>query len=343
MLRALAALLLIASAATAGQPQTATVTLPPAAVTLGEALASIQAQTGLTLTTTFDPKSPLKLERRDGALWPLLTEVAKASGGRLAVASKGRAVVVEKGVPPPASIDGAFRVAVKQVVCRRDFDTGRSVTEVTLEVHWEPRLPVFRIDTEPRGTFGAEEMTPSVGKSAVSGSAFTSVVRLPAIPRSVGGQSASGRIHAVDSFSLTSKFTVTAAAKMLQFRVGDTSKPTTLTQEGVTFTLQPPRKIQDRWDVPVELVYPPSKVEFESFEAGVWLSRNRLQLIDPAGKPLDPINEDFREAAGKANLVYRFPAGKVPADRTGWSLLYETPSPLVEFDVAFTLSNIPLP
>ena len=55
------------------------------------------------------------------------------------------------------------------------------------------------------------------------------------------------------------------------------------------------------------------------------------------------MNEDFRESPGKANLVYRFPAGKVPADRAGWSLVYETPSPLVEFDVAFTLSNIPLP
>ncbi len=347
MVRAFATLLLIASAGTAGQPATTPITLPPAAVTLGEALGSIQAQTGLTLTTTLDPKLPLKLERRDGPLWPLLTEVATAAGGRLSVASKGRAVAVEKGVPPPASIDGAFRVAVKQVASRRDFDTGKGVTEVTLEVHWEPRLPVFRIDSEPRGTFAADsfngEMTPSAGKSAVGGTTFTSVVRLPAIPRSVGGQSASGQIHAVDKLSLAGKFTVTAAAKMLQFRVADTTKPTTLTQDGVMFTVQTPRKVGDRWDVPVDLVYPPSKVEFESFEAGVWLSRNRLQLIDPAGKPLDPINEDFRESPGKANLVYRFPAGKVPADRAGWSLVYETPSPLVEFDVAFTLSNIPLP
>lgn len=337
MVRALIALLLIASAGTAGPPATATVTLPPAAATLGEALASIQAQTGLTLTTTLDPKLPLKLERRDGPLWPLLTEVAKASGGRLTVTQKGRAVVIDEGVPGPASIDGAFRVAVKQVACRRDFDTGRSVTEVALDIHWEPRLPVFRIDSEPRVTVTTDAdpkpraPTANAGKTAVSGALFTTVVRLDGVPR------------AATKLTLAGKFTVTAAAKMLQFRVADTSKPTTLTQEGVTFTLPTPRKIQDRWDVPVELVYPPSKVEFESFEAGVWLSRNRLQLIDPAGKPLDPINEDFREAAGKANLVYRFPAAKVPDGRAGWSLVYETPSPLVEFDVAFTLSNIPLP
>ncbi len=337
MLHVLLACGLIASAAPAGQPPAATVTLPPAAVILGGALASIQAQTGLTLTTTLDPKLPLKLERRDGALWPLLTELAKASGGRLTVAQKGRAVGIEKGVPAPASIDGAFRVAVKQVACRRDFDTDRGVTEVTLEVHWEPRLPVFRIDGEPRVTATTDaDPTPrtpaaNAGKTAVSGALFTTVVRLDGVPR------------AATKLTLTGKFTVTAATKMLQFRVADTSKPTTSTQEGVAFTLPTPRKIQDRWDVPVELVYPPSKVEFESFEAGVWLSRNRLQLIDPAGKPLNPINEDFRESPGKANLVYRFPAAKVPDGRAGWSLVYETPSPLVEFDVAFTLSNIPLP
>ena len=359
MLHVLLACGLIASAAPAGQPPAATVTLPPAAVTLGEGLASIQAQTGLTLTTTLDPKSLLKLSRREGPLWPLLTEVATASGGRLTVAQKGRAVAIDKGVPAPASIDGAFRVAVKQVSCRRDFDTGHSVTEVTLEVQWGPRLPVFRIDSEPRGTLEGiisdanplrkhdtaytKIMTPSAGKTAVSGSSFTSVLRFPELPLAAPSYNSNGANRQLTSLTIGGHFTVTAAAKMLQFRVGDTSKPTTLTQEGVTFTLQTPRKVGERWDVPVELVYPPSKVEFESFEAGVWLSQNRLQLIDPAGKPLDPMNEDFRESPGKANLVYRFPAGKVPADRAGWSLVYETPSPLVEFDVAFTLSNIPLP
>ncbi len=367
MLHVLLACGLIASAATGVQPPAATVTLPPAAATLGEALASIQAQSGLTLTTTLDPKLPLTLKRREGPLWPLLTEVAESAGARLSVAQKGKAVAIVPGVESVdmdyfhktrlSSIDGAFRVVAKQVVCRRDIDTGKRVTEVTLEVHYPPRLPVFRIDSEPRGTVSGvvvddsralrrllkvftNDMTPSASKTAVAGSAFTSLLRFPELPLSKRMLGTDGRINSLD---IQGKFAVTAAAKMLQFRVADTTKPTTLTEEGVTFTLQTPRKVGDRWDVPVELVYPPSKVEFESFEAGVWLSQNRLQLIDPAGKPLDPINEDFRESPGKANLVYRFPAGKVPADRAGWSLVYETPSPLVEFDVAFTLSNIPLP
>ena len=363
MLHVLLACGLIASAATGGQPPVATVTLPPAVKTLGQALASIQAQTGLTLTTTLDPKRPLSCGHDPHNFWELLDSVAKQTGGRFTINSKGRGACLNNDplrfvLPnPPVTIDGAFRVAAKQLASRRDFDSGLSVTELTLAVHWDPRLPVFRIDSGPRGTVAVNirgglggpefkasqgDLTLSVGKQAVSGSEFFSVVRVPQLGQPVpigGGRDA---VTSATSLSLTGKFTVTAAARMLQFRVADTTKPTTLTQEGVTFTLQAPRKVGDRWDVPVELVYPPSKVEFESFEAGVWLSRNRLQLIDPAGKPLEPMNEDFRESPGKANLVYRFPAGKLPADRAGWSLLYETPSPLVEFDIAFTL-DIPLP
>ena len=377
MLHVLLAYGLIASAPPGVQPPAATITRPATAVTLGEALASIQSQTGLTLTTTLDPKSPLTLKRREGALWPLLTEVADAARGRLTVTQKGKAVVIVPRAEPRgflfdpnlsvnmhptrlSSIDGAFRVVAKQTVSRRDIEFGGGATELTLLVHWDPRLPVFRIDGEPRGKLevhteydwppmgltyqyrpALRERSSVSGKVATSGHSVTSVMRIDAKVRDSGGGGAMWRIG--NFLEMEGKFTVTAAAKMLQFRVGDTSKPTTLTQEGVTFTLQTPRKVGERWDVPVELVYPPSKVEFESFEAGVWLSRNKLQLIDPTGKPLDPMNEDFRESPGKANLVYRFPAGKVPADRAGWSLVYETPSPLVEFDVAFTLSNIPLP
>jgi len=364
MLHAVFALALLASTAIGTQPPVAMVTLPPTAKTLGEALASIQAQTGLTLTTTLDPRRGHNCDHTPYSLWELLDRVARQSGGRFTMNSKGRAACLDTdpdqytSPKPPVSIDGAFRIAVKQIASRRDFDTRRGVTEVTLEVLWDPRLPVFRIDSEPRGRVrgnartgfaGAEfeafqnDLSPSGGKQAISGSAFTSIVRIPELVRAVQTGNGSQPVTAVTSLTLTGKFTVTAAAKMLQFRVADTSKPTTLTQEGVTFTLQTPRKVGDRWDLPVELVYPPSKVEFESFEAGVWLSQNRLQLIDSTGKPLNPMNEDFRESPGKANLVYRFPTGKVPADRAGWSLVYETPSPLVEFDVAFTLNTIPLP
>ena len=169
------------------------------------------------------------------------------------------------------------------------------------------------------------------GKVAVGGSAVTTVVRVPGVP-------------ATDiTLTLNGTFTVTAADRMLQFRVTDTDKPATLTLDGVTATFPVMKRIGDRWDVPVELVYAASEVEFESFESGVWLGRNRLQLVDGAGKPLSPRNEDWREAGGRANVVYRFRTADVPAARPGWSLIYETPSPLAEFAVGFTLGPFELP
>ena len=50
------------------RPTVPTVTLPPAAVTLGTALDALRPQTGLTLATTIDPTTTLKLDRRDGTV-----------------------------------------------------------------------------------------------------------------------------------------------------------------------------------------------------------------------------------------------------------------------------------
>jgi len=40
--------------------------------------------------------------------------------------------------------------------------------------------------------------------------------------------------------------------------------------------------------------------------------------------------------------TYRFPANLNPLAK-GWSLIYETPSPLLEMKVPFELKNIPIP
>jgi hypothetical protein len=320
----------------AARPAATVVTLPATAVTLGAALDAIKPQTGLALSTTLDPKTALKLDRRSGAIWDVLSTVATAAGGRLAVSADGATVTVEAGTPLPANTDGDFRAAVMRVAARRDFDGGGTVTEVTLLLHWEPRRPVFRVDSLPSGIFALDigptkPLPAGAGKVAVSSSAAALTVRVPGVPRGV------------KTLSLDANLTVTAAAEMLQFRVTGTEKPTTLTRQGVTAMFPVMTRIGDRWDVPVELSYPPSPVVFESFEAGVWLGRNRLQLVDAAGKPLSPVNEDWREAPGRANAVYRFRAADVPAARAGWSLVYETPSPLVEFPVSFRLGPFDLP
>ena len=119
-------------------------------------------------------------------------------------------------------------------------------------------------------------------------------------------------------------------------------------QEGVTATLRRFTKEDNVWEAEVELNYPPGQPHFESFEEVVWLTQNRMQLVPPGGgKAFAPDDHQILETGRRVVVVYRFKEdpgkGLANPKAKGWSVVYETPSPLVEFKVPFELKDIPLP
>ena len=44
-----------------------------------------------------------------------------------------------------SSVDGPFRIVLREVVAKRDADNGSTWYELKLDIHWEPRFPVFRL------------------------------------------------------------------------------------------------------------------------------------------------------------------------------------------------------
>ena len=335
------------------RPLFAQPTIAPKVVTLtrtqapvGEILREITTQTGLSVElVTGNPKLAIDIQFDRVPFWTALENIATKSGSRITLGNDGRRVTL---TAPPilrsiSAVDGPFRVVVTHVTSRTDFETGTAITEVTLDCHWEPRLPVFRIDSEPTITTVTDDrgtkLTASPNKAKVPprGSHYTTILRIPNVPRS-----------ATKLTQLSGSFQVTAAEKMLSFRFTDllTVTPQTQDQSGVKVTLLPIKKVTGRWDVPLELTYPPTKIEFESYESALWLTENRLQLVNPTGQTYAPINENTRESPTKAFVTYRFlDTAKGPpfADRKGWSILYDTPSPLVEFLVNFDLRDVTLP
>ena len=335
------------------RPLFAQPTIAPKVVTLtrtqapvGEILREITTQTGLSVElVTGNPKLAIDIQFDRVPFWTALENIATKSGSRITLGNDGRRVTL---TAPPilrsiSAVDGPFRVVVTHVTSRTDFETGTAITEVTLDCHWEPRLPVFRIDSEPTITTVTDDrgtkLTASPNKAKVPprGSHYTTILRIPNVPRS-----------ATKLTQLSGSFQVTAAEKMLSFRFTDllTVTPQTQDQSGVKVTLLPIKKVTGRWDVPLELTYPPTKIEFESYESALWLTENRLQLVNPTGQTYAPINENTRESPTKAFVTYRYPdtaKGPPLGDRKGWSVLYDTPSPLVEFLVNFDLRDVTLP
>ena len=320
--------------ATAAEPAKVpprTVTLGPADRTLGTAVAEVAHQFGVPVSVSDRVANrPVAVTADDVPAWQVLDRLAKATGTRVTVDGRGAGIALEPhtGPPVPSSVDGPFRIAVNRVESRLDFDTGTHVTDVTLDVHWEPRFPVIRLDAGPTITaitddVGSELAVPTAAfKAAPVGYRHTATVRVRGVPR-----------KATKLTRLAGSFTVTAAPGVLPFAFADLSSPAAGTLPkgvdagGVSAKLVRFEEIGDRWEVEVSATYPEGHPEFESFES--WTAGNRAVLSGPAGAMIvessdSEINERGRTATG----IYRFRASDVPADAR---LVYETPAALLEY------------
>ncbi|MBX9581263.1 MAG: hypothetical protein K2X87_13220 [Gemmataceae bacterium] len=315
--------------------------------TLRDVVAALTKQTGLPVTYPEAAASqPCDAVFNGKPFWEALELIADQTGQRIGLKGDGRDIaLVPRGKSREvSSVAGPFRVVARQVVGRYLLGEGAVTHEVRLDVHWEPRFPVFRIDSTPTVTQAADDrgtaLTPQAGGSRTqpAGYAHAATVRLGGLTREAK------RIGTLKGY-----FTVVASEKYLTFRFPDlAAKPPVAlpAQEQVTATLRRFGKDDDTWEAEIGLTYPPTIPEFESFEA--WAAGNRVRLVSPDGTKLFPPESRNVTAAGRQVVgTYYFkedrakglvnPAGK------GWSLVVEAPTTPAEFRVPFELKDVPLP
>lgn len=290
---------------------------------------------------------------RNAPFWEAVETLAEAADARIALREQGRKILLEKREGPSravSSLSGPFRVVARRVNGRLDLDTGDSYQEVELLVHWEPRFPVFRMDSVPRIAIAqADTGQPLRAATASSKSPLHSTfehvlaVRLFNVPRTA---------QAIGE--LSGSFRVTASPRMLPFRFSLSARlpvagvlPKGLPADGVEATLTDWESLtlngRPFWEATLRLSYPPGLPLFQSFET--WLGENRLRLLTPDGRVLLPDQAEEPPPGREMILAYRFDAAKLGGTPKGegWSLIYETPAPLVEFPVSFRFKTIPLP
>lgn len=313
------------------------VTFTSSDLALQEAAAEIGKQTGMEVdVSALDPKRRVNVSFARAEFWKAVDRLAEQAGGRIAVGSDGKVRLVKAVGPRLANaVDGPFIVMPRAVEARLDLLTGKTVYDLTIDVAWEPRLPVYRIDAQPRVTAGRDDggrpitVKPIDSRTPTSGAVATLRFHLDGPTRD------SQRIVA-----LPGTLRITAAEEMLRFDFDDLTKPTKQTQQGVEVALRNVAKEGTCWIADAELNYPRGGAEFESFET-YWLGRNRLALISPDGTRFPATDE---EIDGR-RVRYRFKEGKsfAPKDLRGWKLTYEAPGPIREVPVTFELKGIGLP
>lgn len=344
----------LAALATAEPPKTAApaptpVTFAKAGAVLGEVGAELSKQSGVPIAVP-----PQLLKAKCGAafdkapFWEALQKSADAADARIALTDGGRKVELlpRGGSNEVAATSGAFRVVAHNVTARSLLDAGATYYEVSLLVHWEPRLRVYRIDTAPHISKAADDRGSKItaaggGSKALPANATHEMkVRLDGVPR-----------KAERLTTLSGSFSVTAAEKMLTFafEAPGGKLPEAQKRDGVSASLKRLQKKGDTWEAVVEVTYPPGQPEFESFEGQWWLRDNVLRLRAPDGKTvvLDDYEVPTPGQTAPLRVIHRFKedanAGLGNPTQKGWALVYETPAPLAEAKVPFELRDIPLP
>ena len=330
----------------------ASTSLPPTRITLkqsdaslSDVAAALSRSSGIPISVEAEiakKKSPIAFSGTP--LWTALEKAAHDADAKIIVseADVGRSIsLARRGASKEVStVSGPFRLAVRTITGRLLLDSGTTMHELHLLVHWEPRYHVFRIDSNPKilaAKFdGSNDLIPdaTVARQYPAGAMANMTIRLAGLPR---------RAAKIDV--IAGEFRATAAPKMLTFRFEDLTQGAAVEKkaEAVTAKLKPLAfdETTKTWDVDLELVYPPGEPVFESFEEHKWLRDNRLQLVSPQGKPLNPDSEDVVASGNTVSATYRFKNANPKAK--GWSMVYEAPAPLVEVTVPFKLENLPVP
>jgi hypothetical protein len=326
------------------------VTLNKASPVLGEVAAEFNKQSSIPIElprNLYKAKCESLPALKNVPFWEALQAAADKSSTRITLTNGGRQVALApRGKSREvAATSGAFRVVVQQVVGRALLDQGITYHEVHLLVHWEPRLRVYRIDSSPKISQATDVPGSKIEADASSTQAlpldatFEMKVKLSGLTRD------SEKIKL-----LSGVFTVTAADKLLAFAFKSDGKiPVEQKQDGVSAVLKRVQKKDDTWEVEVEVMYPPNQPAFESFQGEWWLRDNRLIVHSPGGKSfvIDDYEVPMPDNPRPLRAIYRFKenpkTGLGNPTQKGWSIVYETPSPLADVKVPFELKDIPLP
>jgi hypothetical protein len=318
-----------------------TVTLKSAG-TLADVTAEFTKQSGLAFDLSgVDGTAKVNANFNNTPAWAAIEGIAEQANCFVRVAG----TKVKLGKRPngvgavPSGLDGPFRVVLKKVIAKRDPELADTDYELHLEVQWEPRFPVYLIDTEPKASamVGKQKLVADSASVRVipSGYSHPAVVRLKNVPREA---------KLIDE--LTCTFRVVAAAKMLAVEFKDLTgdKPVSQTIDGVKVTLDPVKAADKRAEFTVTAEYPEGHPEFESFQ--LWHAANPFRLYSPndATGGRKPTGLNLGEGGRRPVIVYQYdaPNGGAVAlpDLKGWRAVYQTPGPMSEQEVKVTLKGV---
>jgi hypothetical protein len=300
-----------------------------------------------------DPKAgndaPLAVDFRDKPFWQALDEVldragldidSYASGAGLAVVprSAGRLSRVAR-----ASYAGPMRIEPVRFESLNDLRRPANQSlKLFLEVGWEPRLRPILISQslqnvqataagQPLAVDGRGDITAPLGDGPT---AVSLEIPLTHPPRTVTAIELKGQL----------KVLVPADVEAFRFQFPKTRAvrgPKPQQHKGmVTVTLDSVHKSGDAWELEVSARFDDPALAIDSYLIG-WLVDNKATLERDGRQPVAPVGlEQTRQTPKEVGVKYRFPLSE---SLEGWTLVYQSPTAVLEVPVDYRFTNLDLP
>jgi hypothetical protein len=344
-----------AKAAIAGS----TLNLAAKGITLSDAVAEIQKQTGnqlVDLREEFgqDVTNPeLTVDWKNKGFWEAMDELSAKTGVSyyLHTGERQLGLVAQPLPTTPVAYAGPLRVAFSQIVRRVQFETNQKECLLQFEIAWEPRLrPILfemkrdqaqvvddqgrKIDVQGGGMADAPEEETATLKAAVDGLRVrTDFIIHTAQP----GKGA-------EKLRVSGVLNVVLPADIQTFDYADLGKAKNVKKEKgkVAVTLEQFAVLDEGlWGADLVLEFSSAGAAFESYETWFYDNEAYLQRADGTRFPMNGGVTLTESSDGKLGIQYRFV--DAPGKLSEYKLVYKTPSAILQEAVPFEFKDIELP
>lgn len=314
--------------------------------TLGEALEAISRDSGIEFQHRADESQPVRPSAAALPAWHALDYALDQADLDVDFYGGDRGVLELVPRPPdrPARVAsaeyaGIYRIEPTSVTARRVLNRPKlSGLNVALEVAWEPRLtpigltlPIDRLSG--RLDDGASLVPQETGETIdvatnrdVSFSEFSLPMKLPA-----------GNPRTIESLRGVLRAMLPGAEHEFKLRLRETGSQ--LTKDALTVQVEDIRANGPLYEVRLAVELQDAGRALESHRQ--WIFENDVYAVDDDGQRLEHLGfQVYRQTAGGVGVSYLFDLG---ASVNDWTVVYESPTSVVQDEVTFVLRDIPLP
>lgn len=337
-----------------------TVSLSAKGITLSDAMAAIQRQSGnqiVDLREEFGQEvtnPEFAADWKDRPFWEVLDEIAAKTniGFYLFTGERQIGLVMEPPKLMPTAYAGPLRLQLHQIVRRISYEDRQKECVLEFEIAWEPRVRPILFEMKPddlevtddqgrRIAVEAEREQPGAedAGTALKASAEGSMIRADFIVRLAQPNRGAEKIK-----SLRGQMSVLMPANIQTFDFADLAKAKDAKKQSgnVTVVLEKFRELDaGLWQADVVLQFDSDNEAFESYETWFYDNEAYLQRADGtrfgnnAGQTLTE-SED-----GRIGIQYRFV--DAPGKMSDYKFVYKTPGTIIRESVPFEFKDIELP